>query len=210
MPLALLARGSLIRDDNITSEPPDFAFCSAGIFTARKRSLRRLCFHRCLVCPREGACMAGGGWCAWHTPPSRQILRDTVTERAVASYWNAFLCLHLQRNKLEEYFTENRSQCLLIWQNVITGRNEVVAKVMFLQASVILSTGGVSASVHVGIPPHPPPQGEDTPWGQTPPKSRHLPVADTPQEQTPAPLGSRLRHTVNERPVRILLECILV
>ena len=37
--------------------------------------------------------------------------------------------------------------------------------------------GGVSASVHVGIPPPP---------------------------------GSRLRHTVNERPVRILLECILV
>ena len=36
-----------------------------------------------------------------------------------------------------------------------------------------------------------------------------------PQEQThplgaDTPPGSRLRHTVNERPVRILLECILV
>ena len=45
---------------------------------------------------------------------------------------------------------------------IITDRNEVVAKVMFLLVSVILSTGGVSL------------------------------------------------HTVNERPVRILLECILL
>ena len=35
-------------------------------------------------------------------------------------------------------------------------------------------------------------------WDTTPPWSRH------------PPLGSRLWHTVNERPVRILLECILV
>ena len=52
---------------------------------------------------------------------------------------------------------------------------------------------GVSASMHAGIPP---------------PRIRHPPGADTPQEQTPP--GSRLQHTVNERPVRILLECILV
>ena len=80
------------------------------------------------------------------------------------------------------------------------------------------------------------PQSRHThPWNR-PPKSRHTPGADTPspapeqthlqeqthpQEQTPPrsrhPLGadtsppeSRLQHTVNERPVRILLECILV
>ena len=35
---------------------------------------------------------------------------------------------------------------------VITARNEVVAKVMFLLVFVILLTGG-SASVHAGIPP---------------------------------------------------------
>ena len=38
----------------------------------------------------------------------------------------------------------------------ITGRNEVVAKVIFLHLSVILFTGvgwGGSASVHAGIPP---------------------------------------------------------
>ena len=73
---------------------------------------------------------------------------------------------------------------------VITGRNEVVAKVMFLQVSVCPQGGRVSASVHAGMPsPH---QGD-------PPGTR----------KTPSP-GSRLQHTVYERPVRILLECILV
>ena len=111
---------------------------------------------------------------------------------------------------------------------------------MSLQAFVILSTGEVSASVHAGIPPgadtpkqtpprsrHSPPEqtpplGADSPlqsrhppgsWHppeQTPPRSGHPPGADTPLEQANTPLGSRLRHTVNERPVRILLECILV
>ena len=56
------------------------------------------------------------------------------------------------------------------------------AKVMFLQVSVILLKGGVSASVHAGMPtPH---------WDQIPlpqsrhPTSRHPPGADTPPEQT--------------------------
>ena len=78
---------------------------------------------------------------------------------------------------------------------LFTGRNEVVAKVIFLHLSVILFTGGGSASVHAGIPP-----GPDPPSG-TPPS--------TPPSGTPSP-ESRPRHTVNERPVRILLECILV
>ena len=69
------------------------------------------------------------------------------------------------------------------------------------------------------------PPGADTPWEETPqnrhpveqtptpqsrppPMSRHTP----PGKQTPSNplLGSRLRHMVNERPVRILLKCILV
>ena len=70
--------------------------------------------------------------------------------------------------------------------------------------------GGVSASVHAGMRPSPP-TGADTPREQTPP----IPPEQTPLKQTPPrsrhpPPGSRLRHTVNERPVRILLECILV
>ena len=60
---------------------------------------------------------------------------------------------------------------------------------------------------------HPP--GSRHPTKQTP-RSRHpREQTHTPPEQTPPgsrhpPFKSRLRHTVNERPVRILLECILV
>ena len=57
------------------------------------------------------------------------------------------------------------------------------------------------------------PPGSDT----TPPRSDTTPPdqADTPQTRQPpwtrqTPPGSRLQHTVYERPVRILLECILV
>ena len=102
------------------------------------------------------------------------------------------------------------------------------AKVMFLQVSVILSTGGGSASVHAGMPDHPPDQADTPPTRQTPPApgplhqapapGRHPPdQADPPgTRQAPPgpgrhpPPGSRRQHTVNERPVRILLECILV
>ena len=87
--------------------------------------------------------------------------------------------------------------------------------------------GGVCLSAYWDTtPPHPPEQthsspGADTPPEQTPPRSRHPwkqthppgagrhpPGADTPQSRHPP--GSILRHTVNQRPVRILLECILV
>ena len=71
-------------------------------------------------------------------------------------------------------------------------------------------------------PPRPgrPSQTRQTPpWaGRTPPRPDHPPrpgrhppgQADTPLSRTPHPPGSRLQHTVYERPVRILLECILV
>ena len=136
-----------------------------------------------------------------------------------------------------KYFsTENNCFVALI----ITGRNEVVAKVMFLHVSVILSTGGVSGEPPLG-PGRPPRQGEppryqaDTPPDQgEPPGTRENPPKDqeappgpgrTPPgpRRTPLPPGPgrpprtrqppprrRLHHTVNERLVRILLECILV
>ena len=75
----------------------------------------------------------------------------------------------------------------------------------------------VSASVHAGIPPWEQTPQEQTPLEQTPPRppradapprEQRPPRADTPQSRHPS--GSRFRHTVNERPVRILLECILV
>ena len=118
---------------------------------------------------------------------------------------------------------------------LVTGRNEVVAKVMFLQLCVILFTGGgLSASVHAGIPPLPrrppcqgdppprrPPKKEAPPKKETLPRRRHPPRRHHPEGGTPPPRRrhpprrrfpprSRLRHTVNEWPVRILLECILV
>ena len=46
--------------------------------------------------------------------------------------------------------------------------------------------------------------GTDTPLEKTPPKSRH------PSEQTHPPVQCMLGDTGNKRPVRILLECILV
>ena len=109
------------------------------------------------------------------------------------------------------------------------------AKVMFLQVCVILFTGGgCLPRCMLGYHPpgaDPPPRSRhppraDTPQSRYPPKtrpprSRHLPLGtDTPPRpdlpgadnppKTRHPEGSRLRHTVNERPVRILLECILV
>ena len=64
---------------------------------------------------------------------------------------------------------------------LITGRNEVVAKVIFLHLSVILFTGGVCLSASWDAT-HPP--GVDTPPDQTPgpdiPQSRHPPSKQTP------------------------------
>ena len=76
--------------------------------------------------------------------------------------------------------------------------------------SVCLSTGGRGVCLSAC-------------WDTPPPRTRSplpLPGADPPREETPPgpdtttpgadPPGSRLQHTVNERPVRIPLECILV
>ena len=115
---------------------------------------------------------------------------------------------------------------------IITGRNEVVAKVIFLHLFVIHSVHrGRLPQCMLGYPPgaDTPSPKQTSPWsrppGARPPWSRHPPGADTPgtrhpprantpQDQTPPeqtlPPGSRLQHTVYERPVRILLECILV
>ena len=67
------------------------------IFTARKRSLRRLCFYTCL-----SVILFTGGWSApvhagMHTPRSRYPPRSSscweirATSGRYASYWNAYL-----------------------------------------------------------------------------------------------------------------------
>ena len=72
---------------------------------------------------------------------------------------------------------------------MFTGRNEVVAKVMFLLVSVILFTGGLPQCM-LGY--HPPP-GRRHPPGRRPFRRRHPPRKETPW------------HTANERLVRILM-----
>ena len=98
------------------------------------------------------------------------------------------------------------------------------AKLMFLWVSVILLTGGVchSACWDTQTPPHPhtptPPWADTPSQEQTPPGTDippHLPPEQTPLRSRHPPgvdtvPGSRLQYTVNERPVHILLECILV
>ena len=80
----------------------------------------------------------------------------------------------------------------------ITGRNEVVAKVMFLQVCVCpRGGGGCLPQCILGCQTRPPP---------APPRSGRPPRD---QADPPPPPGS-IQHTVYERPVRILLECILV
>ena len=58
---------------------------------------------------------------------------------------------------------------------IITGRNEVVAKVMFLLVSVILLIGWGLPQCMLGYHP-PPPPGEDTPLEQTPPGGKQTPA----------------------------------
>ena len=104
---------------------------------------------------------------------------------------------------------------------LVTGRNEVVAKVIFLHLFVILFTGGgfcLNACWDTPprtrqTPPHPPGPGRPTPpppRDQTPPPPPRDLADPPPRDLADPPPGSRLQHRVYERPVRILLECILV
>ena len=111
---------------------------------------------------------------------------------------------------------------------VITGRSEVVAKVMFLLMSDSVHRGGGSpgrrhpqreAPLWKETPQETPCPLEGDPPEEDPPRRKPNPLqGDPPQEGDPqketphkeTPLRSRLRHMVNERPVRVLLECILV
>ena len=168
-----------------------------------------------------------GGFAEWYDLQVPIVLRNVrLAEVVLDSSLEVITPLaekHLlmHRGHLNSYYRPQRS-----W-----------AKVMFLQASVILLTGGVCLSAcwdtttttprsrHPPGTRHPPgpdtprdqtlPPKEQTPPGADPPGTRPPPRADPPGADTPPgtrppPLGSRLWDTVNERPVRILLECILV
>ena len=86
-------------------------------------------------------------------------------------------------------------------------------KVMFLQASVILSTGGEYLTRYPPRTRHTPPGPGTTPLGPgTPPLGPGTPPRTTgPGTHTPPPPAQNmLGDTVNARAVRILLECNLV
>ena len=134
---------------------------------------------------------------------------------------------------------ENVLQTEWVLPAVITGRNEVVAKVVFLHVCVILFTGGVSSDRESppgqgGTPPdqadnprpgRQPPLGRENPRppeGESPPDQADTPSppppdqADHPPDKVDHP--PRTRQTPPEQTpayglraaVRILLECILV
>ena len=136
---------------------------------------------------------------------------ETVNYNQISGFFNGSAI-----NCIPVYFTTAYFPCQQR-SNVITGRNEVVAKVMFLQVSVI-------HSVHRGGSPENPPGREnppgtrenppnqaDPPSRENPPRTRENPPrqGEPPGPGRPPP-GRRLQHTVYERLVRILLECILV
>ena len=123
----------------------------------------------------------------------------------------------------------------LAFSYIFTGRNEVVAKVIFWYLFVILFTGGLPQCMLGYHPPgsmHPllgsthPLPGSTHPSGSTPLREAHIPPrprkhsspppgsTHSPRKHAPpgkhAPPRSRLWQTVNERPVCIVLECILV
>ena len=84
---------------------------------------------------------------------------------------------------------------------------------------VCLSTGGGvclsacwDARPPTPQPPNSPRPGRPIEPGRPPPQTRQTPRPGRSQrpDQADPPPGSRLQHTVYERPVRILLECILV
>ena len=107
-------------------------------------------------------------------------------------------------------------------QPIITGRNEVVAKVMFLQVCVCPQGGeGVCLSAcWDAIPPwmeEPPLDGEPPrdqadppPDGGTPPGWRTPRMKDPPQDQADPPPRKQTPAYGLQAAVHILLECILV
>ena len=73
----------------------------------------------------------------------------------------------------------------------VTGRNEVVAKVMFLQVSVCSQGGRVSASVHAGMP-YPPGTWQTPPgtWQTPPPDQADPPGSGRPPQEADSSIRS--------------------
>ena len=112
-------------------------------------------------------------------------------EQKPKSGWHLVLLVIYKKSAVNGHWCRNRSGCLTIFTFGIRFRihyrpQQSCGKVMFLHLSVILSTGGMSASVHAGIhTPHPPPPlGRHPHWTDTP-HWQTAPWADSPQADTP-------------------------
>ena len=98
------------------------------------------------------------------------------------------LYLHFRRLYTASYSMRGKEVKAFSTHLFITARKRI-----FLHLSVILFTGGGSASVHAGIPPQPPPPGPCThpPLDHAPthPSTMHPPPqnAPTPPDHTPTP-----------------------
>ena len=97
--------------------------------------------------------------------------------------------IHLLKNKLFNLQTQAMSRSLHIRRALLPAATKLGQGNVFTGVCDSVHRGGVCLSAC---------------WDTTTP-----PGADIPRDQT-SPPGSRRQHTVNERPVRILLECILV
>ena len=96
---------------------------SFNIITARKQSLRRLCFYTCLsFCPQSGGVSAPGmggcllpGGCLVETP------HDGYCCGRYASYWNAFLFIQLSIRMLFLFipFTDKQGLFILFNDTII-------------------------------------------------------------------------------------------
>ena len=138
---------------------------------------------------------------AW-TALTASTSRLTQTENIIRSYYLHFDVKVHQRVLIPIYLTHP----------LVTGRNEVVAKVIFLHLFVILFRGVCLSACWDTPRSRPPwstpPRADTPPEPGTPPGTKYSPPGlSTPPGTKYTPPGSRLRHMVNEQPVRILLSC---
>ena len=191
------------------------------LITARKRGLRRLCFHQRLsFCPwGRGVCIQLG----LGRPLLHWILQDTVNERSVRILLKCILVFTARKQSLgqgnifigvcQEFCSQGEflPQCMLRYTPPSQEQTPPGSRPPRADAPLVADTPLEAA----------PPQsrhsspGADTPLEQAPPSEADTPRADTPQsrhppKQTPPQAQSMLGDTVNARAVRILLECNLV
>ena len=162
---------------------------------------------RCHVTPTR-LCISLRTWLSWNAMKCRRCLCATNTH-VRRSITNCKLLTHLWSFSSEEDSKTNkyhfRIRNILLPAATKLGQGNIFTSVC---QEFCTQGGSASASVHAGMQP----PKQTPPWSRTP-RTRHPPPEQTPPgpDTHPPPYhGSRHQHTVNERPVSILPECILV